>query len=119
MPSERADPRDPGFSPGTIYFAGMLKRYAFCIPYVFDKVVFDVPCGTGWGASYLFGYKKLYAMDIIQEPLMFCYDKKQQYFPVANFVSEYGLFLPSSLNLTTSTIWEICDLLEEHISNAS
>jgi len=72
MPSERADPRDPGFSPGTIYFAGMLKRYAFCIPYVFDKVVFDVPCGTGWGASYLFGYKKLYAMDIIQEPLMYC-----------------------------------------------
>lgn len=72
MASERADPRDVGFTPGTIYFTGMVQRYAFCIPYVLDKIVLDIPCGTGWGASYLFGYKKLYAIDINQESLIYC-----------------------------------------------
>lgn len=61
--AERAHPGDLSFR-GTIYEERLRERYAFCLPYVQDRDVLDVPCGTGWGSAMLSGVNTLTALDI-------------------------------------------------------
>jgi glycosyltransferase involved in cell wall biosynthesis/SAM-dependent methyltransferase len=61
--AERAHPDDPAFR-GTVYEARLRERYAFCLPFVQQRDVLDVPCGTGWGSSMLAGYASLTGLDI-------------------------------------------------------
>ena len=71
--AERADPRDKGFQcvKGSSYYHFMIRRYAFCLPLIEHKIVLDIPCGVGWGTSTLWGYKKIYAIDICKEALIY------------------------------------------------
>jgi glycosyltransferase involved in cell wall biosynthesis/SAM-dependent methyltransferase len=64
--AERAHPEDPAFQ-GTIYETRLRERYDFCLPYIQNKDVLDVPCGTGWGTSLLTGWASLTGLDIDAE----------------------------------------------------
>jgi glycosyltransferase involved in cell wall biosynthesis/SAM-dependent methyltransferase len=66
--AERAHPEDPAFQ-GTIYETRLRERYDFCLPYIHNKDVLDVPCGTGWGTSLLTGWASLTGLDIDAETI--------------------------------------------------
>jgi ubiquinone/menaquinone biosynthesis C-methylase UbiE len=57
--AERAHPQDPGFQDrwfGLVrnkYKRKLIERYRFCLPFIGKKSVLDIPCGTGWGTSFL------------------------------------------------------------------
>jgi ubiquinone/menaquinone biosynthesis C-methylase UbiE len=67
---ERAHPEHPGFKNRWFglkknkYRANLQRRYARCNPFIADKVVLDLPCGTGWGTSLLRGYRSAWGVDI-------------------------------------------------------
>ena len=60
--AERAHPEHKGFKDKFFglfknkYKQNLYKRYLFCNDYISNKIVLDVPCGTGWGTSLLRGY---------------------------------------------------------------
>lgn len=79
--SERADPEDPNFKGGwelkfrkkvipvlkyrkNPYREAVISRYRWVAQDVAGKTVLDVPCGVGWGTSYLKAAKDLQGCDI-------------------------------------------------------
>jgi len=48
---ERADEQYPEFNEGSIYRQRLFERYDKCAELVENKVVLDIPTGTGWGFS--------------------------------------------------------------------
>lgn len=79
--AERAHPDDPAFR-GTIYEERLCERYAFCPPFVRQRDVLDVPCGTGWGSSLLSGYASLTGLDIDSSAI----DYAHAHYPGIRFV---------------------------------
>lgn len=79
--AERAHPEDPSFR-GTIYETRLRERYAFCLSYIQNKDVLDVPCGTGWGSSMLSGYALLTGLDIDEGAIYYA----RTHFPGIQFV---------------------------------
>jgi ubiquinone/menaquinone biosynthesis C-methylase UbiE len=79
--AERAHPDHPGFQDKWFglkknkYRAQLFQRYEFCLPYLKDQVVVDVPCGSGWGTSLLKGYDKLHGVDISEEAVTFAKER--------------------------------------------
>lgn len=73
--AERAHPEHKGFKDkcfGLIknkYKQKLYERYLFCNDYIRNKIVLDVPCGTGWGTSILKEYKEVYGLDICKEAI--------------------------------------------------
>ena len=72
MPAERAHPDLPGFKQGRQYFKQMVKRYQFCNKFIKGMDVLDVPVGTGFGASFLTGFKELCGLDISDDAIEYC-----------------------------------------------
>ena len=79
--AERAHPDDPAFQ-GTIYEQRLHERYARCQPFILNKDVLDVPCGTGWGTSLLSGYRSLTGVDNNAEAISYA----QSHYPQIRFV---------------------------------
>ena len=79
--AERAHPDDPAFR-GTVYEERLRERYAFCLPFVQQRDVLDVPCGTGWGSSLLSGYASLTGLDIDRVAI----DYARAHYPGIRFV---------------------------------
>jgi ubiquinone/menaquinone biosynthesis C-methylase UbiE len=75
--AERAHPDLPGFKDKWFglkkskYKNALYHRYRFCNQFIKDKVVLDIPCGTGWGTSLLKGYRKITGIDISQEAISY------------------------------------------------
>ena len=67
--AERAHPEDPGFKGNSIYKEKMIERYQWANKYIKGKDILDIPCGCGWGTSYLEGYKSCIGMDIDPESI--------------------------------------------------
>jgi len=73
--AERAHPEDKGFKGRffglrkSSYRQALYGRYRFCNKYITNKLVLDVPCGTGWGTSLLTGYNNVYGLDISGEAI--------------------------------------------------
>ena len=79
--AERAHPDDLAFR-GTVYEARLRERYAFCLPFVQQRDVLYVPCGTGWGSSMLAGYASLTGLDIDRNAI----DYARAHYPAIRFV---------------------------------
>lgn len=75
--AERAHPELDGYKSrfwGLVknhYLKHLCMRYKFCDEYVKQKVVLDMPCGTGWGASLLKGAKQIFGVDVSQEAVSY------------------------------------------------
>jgi ubiquinone/menaquinone biosynthesis C-methylase UbiE len=73
--SERAHPEDPGFidTPtwSSPYKKNLFERYIFAQQYIVNKIILDVPCGTGWGTSLLRDYSYCCGIDISSEAIMY------------------------------------------------
>lgn len=85
--AERAHPEDPAFQDRWVWKRalcgwlrypllerspwkrGLIKRYAYCQPYVRGKRVLDVPCGCGWGTAMLRGVCALTGVDRSQQAI--------------------------------------------------
>ena len=71
---ERAHPEDPlwrkacGILP-TPARSNLDWRYRHCRPFVRDRIVLDVPCGTGMGFPFLSQARQLFGADLSQEAL--------------------------------------------------
>jgi glycosyltransferase involved in cell wall biosynthesis/SAM-dependent methyltransferase len=91
--AERAHPEDSAFR-GTIYEDKLRERYGRCAPYVRNKRVLDVPCGTGWGGSLLTGYSVLVGLDSDVGSVQF----GNENFPPAAFVAGSMATLPFASN---------------------
>jgi len=82
--AERAHPNDIGFQDEWLgfkknpYKKALEKRYEFCNKFIKNKIVIDLPCGTGWGTSMLKGYKSITGIDISQEAIDFAVKKYQK-----------------------------------------
>ena len=50
---------------------GMINRYKFCQPYAVGKRVLDVPCGCGWGTSFLRRTRRLLGIDLSLEAIQY------------------------------------------------
>lgn len=80
--AERAHPEDPGFQDRWFglkknkYRQKLFERYQFCNAHIRDRVVLDVPCGTGWGTSLLEGYQRAHGVDIAEDAVAYA---KQHY----------------------------------------
>jgi perosamine synthetase len=61
------------------------------------------------------GSRKVYPPVHTQFP--FCFTTRDKNFPHSTFISEHGLFLPSSLNLTEEIIDNICNVIIKNTSN--
>jgi glycosyltransferase involved in cell wall biosynthesis/SAM-dependent methyltransferase len=72
--AERAHPEDRAFR-GSVYEERLRERYNFCQPFIQQKDVLDVPCGTGWGSSMLSGYTSLTGLDIDPASISYARDK--------------------------------------------
>lgn len=66
---ERAHPDIAGFRPGTKSYKRFVNRYKRCLPYVFDKTVLDVPCGTGWGTAMFTESVEVHGLDRSEEAI--------------------------------------------------
>jgi 2-polyprenyl-3-methyl-5-hydroxy-6-metoxy-1,4-benzoquinol methylase len=75
--AERAHPDDRGFKDKLFglrknrYRQLLFDRYHFCNEYIADKTVIDIPCGTGWGTSFLTGARSITGLDIDAESVEF------------------------------------------------
>ncbi len=49
---ERADPEAKGYEKGTRRYNNVVSRYQWANRFVSGTVV-DMPCGMGWGTSYI------------------------------------------------------------------
>jgi 2-polyprenyl-3-methyl-5-hydroxy-6-metoxy-1,4-benzoquinol methylase len=90
--AERAHPDLPGFKDKWFglkkskYKSNLYRRYEFCNKYIMDKVILDIPCGTGWGTSLLKNAKMIYAVDIAPEAIEYA----TEHFRMKNVVYELG-----------------------------
>jgi ubiquinone/menaquinone biosynthesis C-methylase UbiE len=90
--AERAHPDLPGFKDKcfglkkSIYKKNLYKRYQFCNKYIENKIVLDIPCGTGWGTSLLKKAKEIYAVDNSPEAIEYA----QKLFKRRNIHYELG-----------------------------
>ena len=71
---ERAHPEDPLWQKtcgilSTPARNNLEWRYRQCRPFVRDRVVLDVPCGTGMGFPFLGQARQLFGADLSQEAL--------------------------------------------------
>lgn len=98
--SERAHPEDPEFQDRWIWKRrwqgkislphlvrspwrkGLIERYNFCQPYAEGKRVLDIPCGVGWGTSFLRGTRRLVGIDLSEEAIDYA---TQHYSDTAEF----------------------------------
>ena len=94
--AERAHPEDVGFKDKfwglkkNPYKRKLYERYLFCNKFIKNKIVCDIPCGTGWGTSLLKNYKKILGFDISQEAVDYAnkkYSGDKISFKVANMNS--------------------------------
>jgi len=82
--AERAHPEDAGFQDQWFglkknpYKQRLFERYAFCNDWVQDKVVLDIPCGSGWGTSMLKRCRHVYGIDISREAIGFAKERYEQ-----------------------------------------
>ena len=89
--AERAHPDDSGFKNKFFgfkknpYQEALKNRYNYCNDYIQNKVVIDIPCGTGWGTAMLKGYKKITGIDISEEAIEFA--KKRYPLPNVDFTT--------------------------------
>jgi ubiquinone/menaquinone biosynthesis C-methylase UbiE len=56
---ERADEQYPEFGEGSIYRQRLFDRYDKCAELIKDKIVLDIPTGTGWGFSRIASLAKI------------------------------------------------------------
>jgi len=94
--SERAHPDDPGFKTRWFGFKSnpyrrmLYGRYEFCCKYIVNKIVCDIPCGSGWGTSLLNGYTRLIGIDIDENAINYAkikYENKRMKFLVGNMMA--------------------------------
>jgi len=115
--SERAHPEDPGFKDrwfGLVknpYKKHLFERYKFCVPYVKNKIVLDVPCGTGWGTVMLSSAKKVYGLDISMEAVEYA----NKHFKKKNIIYYVGTMIDLGFD---DCFFDIITCLEgyEHIN---
>ncbi|HZF49060.1 MAG TPA: class I SAM-dependent methyltransferase [Polyangiaceae bacterium] len=75
--AERAHPNDPGFKDSWFglkknkYKQKLYERYEFCNAHIKDRVILDIPCGSGWGTSLLKRYQRCTGVDISEEAIAF------------------------------------------------
>lgn len=120
--AERAHPKDPYFQDkwkGLKFIKSkgkerLYQRYNLCNTIIKDKIVADIPCGTGWGTSLLKRYKKVFAFDISEEAV--AYAKK--HFAKKNI--EYAIGNMVKIPLEDNSIDVLCCIEGfEHISRES
>jgi ubiquinone/menaquinone biosynthesis C-methylase UbiE len=65
---ERADELYPEFGIGSPYRENLFNRYDECIELVRNKIVLDIPTGTGWGFSRVASYSRVpIGIDIVED----------------------------------------------------
>lgn len=52
------------------YVKNLERRYELCNKYIKNKIILDIPCGMGWGTSFLKGYQKSFGIDISEEAVV-------------------------------------------------
>jgi len=62
--AERAYPEDPAYINRTKYYYALIERYEYGKKYTKEKIVLDVPCGCGWGTSFIDNAKEIFGLDI-------------------------------------------------------
>lgn len=82
--AERAHPHDPGFHDSWFglkknkYKQKLYERYRFCNAHIKDRVILDIPCGSGWGTSLLKGYRRCTGIDIAEDAVAFAKKKYER-----------------------------------------
>ncbi len=69
--TERAYPEDPHYVNKTKYYNAFIERYEFGKKYTQDKMVLDIPCGSGWGTSLIDNAKEIYGIDISSDAIQY------------------------------------------------
>ena len=71
--SERAYPEDPAYTNKTKYYDVFLERYNFGKKFTEGKIVLDVPCGSGWGTSFIDNSQETYGIDISHDAIQYAH----------------------------------------------
>lgn len=69
--AERAYPEDPAYRNKTQYYYAFIERYEFGKKYTNGKTVLDIPCGTGWGTSFIDNAQEICGVDISSEAIQY------------------------------------------------
>jgi ubiquinone/menaquinone biosynthesis C-methylase UbiE len=98
---ERADPDAKGYEPGTRRHHNVISRYRWANQHIFGTIV-DMPCGMGWGASYIsYEYnRRLIGLDICPDAIK----KAKSLYPRIEFIVGNMLDTPFPDNFIDSVI---------------
>jgi len=69
--AERAYPEELAYVNKTKYYYVFIERYKFGVKYTKDKIVLDVPCGSGWGTSLIDNANEVYGVDISLDAIQY------------------------------------------------
>ena len=86
---ERADPDAKGYEPGTRRYNNVFSRYRWADRFT-SGIVIDMPCGMGWGTSYISNANILIGIDICPQAI----ERAKSLYPEIRF--EVGNMLNTS-----------------------
>lgn len=97
--AERAYPEDPAYVSKTKYYHAFTERYQYGKKYTNGMVVLDIPCGSGWGSSFIDNAKEIFGIDISPDAICYARSHFKGYFfqgsmceiPFANNIFDVAL----------------------------